>query len=98
MLGEEHPDTLRGIANLGSTYRRQGRPNRAEELEMQVIQTGKKVLGHEHPDTLSMMASLATTYHIQGRWNEAKELKVQVLETRKKVLNKQHPRYSSQHF
>jgi hypothetical protein len=39
----------------------------AEELEVQVTETFKRVLGEEHPDTLTSMANLALTYRDQGR-------------------------------
>ena len=74
MFGEEHPDTLTSMANLASTYRNQGRWKEAEELEMQVTETFKRVLGEEHPDTLTSVANLASTYRDQGRWKEAEEL------------------------
>ena len=45
VLGEEHPDTLTSMANLASTYRNQGRWKEAEELEVQVMETRKRVLG-----------------------------------------------------
>ncbi|CBF85153.1 hypothetical protein AN1580.2 [Aspergillus nidulans FGSC A4] len=79
----EHPDTLRSMANLASTYWNQGRWNEAEKLGLQVLETRKAVLGPEHPDTLSSMANLASTYWNQGRWNEAEKLELQVLETSK---------------
>jgi Tetratricopeptide repeat len=40
----EHPDTLSSINNLASTYRNQGRWNEAEELQVQVRETTKRVL------------------------------------------------------
>lgn len=40
------------MANLASTYRKQGRLREAKKLEVQVMETRKRVLGHEHPDTL----------------------------------------------
>ena len=48
-LGEEHPDTLTCMTNFASTYLEQGRWKEAEELQVQVIETRKRVLGHEHP-------------------------------------------------
>jgi hypothetical protein len=36
-----------------------------EELEVQVMETIKRVLGAEHPSTLTSMGNLAATY-----WNE----------------------------
>ncbi|KAF1968774.1 kinesin light chain [Bimuria novae-zelandiae CBS 107.79] len=65
-----------------------GRYEEAEELEVQVMQTAKRVLGDEHPGTLTSMSNLASTYRNQGRWNEAEELNVQ---TRKRVLGDEHP-------
>ena len=41
MLGQEHPDTLAGMANLASTESREG-------LEVPVIEVRKTVLGQEH--------------------------------------------------
>ena len=59
MLGVEHPDMLTSMANLASVYWSQGRWKEAEELEVQVIETRKRVLGVEHSDTLTSMANLA---------------------------------------
>ena len=36
VLGEDHPDTLRAIADLAATYWNQGRRREAEELEVKV--------------------------------------------------------------
>ncbi|KAF2475957.1 TPR domain protein [Lindgomyces ingoldianus] len=90
-LGEKHPDTLTGMANLASTYRNQGRWKEAERLEVQVVETRKKELGEKHPDTLTSMANLASTYSNQGRWKEAEQLEVQVMDASAKELGEKHP-------
>ena len=74
--GPEHPDTLRSMANLESTYRDQGRWKKAEDMEVQVMEMRKRVLGKEHPDTLHSMASLTSTYGNQGRWKRSEERRV----------------------
>jgi hypothetical protein len=56
-----------------------GRWDVAKELEVQVMDTGKKKLGANHPDTLTRMANLALTYQDQGQWDAAEELFVQVI-------------------
>jgi hypothetical protein len=48
--------------NLAATFREQGQLNRAEKLEIQVMQTRKKVLDQEHPDTLTSMDNLVEIY------------------------------------
>ncbi|KAF1964408.1 kinesin light chain 3 [Bimuria novae-zelandiae CBS 107.79] len=68
-----------------------GRYEEAEELQVQVMQTRKRVLTDEHPATLTSMNNLAETYRNQGRWKEAEELQVQVMQTMKRVLTDDHP-------
>ncbi|KAF1975254.1 hypothetical protein BU23DRAFT_435962, partial [Bimuria novae-zelandiae CBS 107.79] len=48
-----------------------GRYEEAEELEVQVMETRKRVLGEEHPDTLTSMNNLAFTQQCQARYTEA---------------------------
>ncbi|KAJ4346585.1 uncharacterized protein N0V89_010516 [Didymosphaeria variabile] len=90
VLGKEHPDTLRSMHDLATTYSSQRRWKEAEELQVQVTQTTKRVLGNEHPDTLTSTANLALTYSDQGRWKEAEELQTQVMQLAKRLLGDEH--------
>ena len=67
---------LTSMANLALTFRNQGRWKEAEELDVQVMGTFKRVLRVEHPFMLSSMANLASMYRNQGRWKEVEELMV----------------------
>jgi len=78
-------------ARLGLIYREGGRWKEAEELEVVVMETRKRVFGEEHLESLTSMACLASTYRFQGRWKEAEDLAVLVMETRKRVLGEEHP-------
>ncbi|KAF7505158.1 hypothetical protein GJ744_001224 [Endocarpon pusillum] len=91
VLGRDHLDTLRSIANLALTFSSQGRWKEAEKLQVQVIETRKRLLGQEHPETLISMDNLAFIYTNQGRWKEAEKLGVQVMETGKRVIGQKHP-------
>ncbi len=91
MLGVEYPDTLISMTNLTSTYRNQGRWKEAEELDVQVMETSKRVLGVEHPDTLTVMNNLAHTWKSQGRNVEALELMKACLLLRTQNLGVDHP-------
>ena len=77
--------------NYGLVFYEAGYWNEAEQLQVQVSETRKRVLGEEHPSTLTSMGSLALTYRNQGRWKEAEQLDVQVSETRKRVFGEEHP-------
>ena len=79
------------MANLASTYRNQGRWKEAEELEVQVMETRKRVLGAEHPDTLTSMNNLAFTWKGHGRDAEAIKLMEKCVQLRTLVLGADHP-------
>ncbi|KAN0074941.1 hypothetical protein V8E54_007552 [Elaphomyces granulatus] len=57
------------MANVASSYRKQGRRTEAEKLEMQAMDTRK---AHGQPGM----------YLYQGRWTEAEKLYVQVVDAR----------------
>jgi len=85
------PTKSQGLAKFALVFSEAGRWKEAEELEVRVVETTKRVLGEEHPDTLSSIANLAATYRNQGRWKEAEELQVRVMEARKRVSGEEHP-------
>ncbi|KAJ7870703.1 hypothetical protein B0H13DRAFT_2280573 [Mycena leptocephala] len=91
VLGDAHPDTLRAMANLASTYSHLGKSHKSEELEVVVLEKRKTVLGDDHPDTLWTMGNLASTYWHLGKFQQAEELQVVVLEKQKHVLGNDHP-------
>lgn len=64
---------------------------KAEELEAQLMQTGKRVLGDEYPNKLSSMTNLASRYQKKGRWEDAEKLEVELLKASKAKLGDNHP-------
>ena len=91
LADNDNEERLQLASKCAATLFSDGRYEEAEELEVQVMQTSKRVLSDEHPDTLASMADLAATYTKQGRWEEAEELQVQVMQTRMRVLTNEHP-------
>jgi hypothetical protein len=79
------------MANLASTFWNQGRWKEAEELEVQVMETRKRVLGEEHPSTLTSMNNLAFTWKGQDRVEEAIRLMNHCIRLRMQVLGAEHP-------
>jgi Tetratricopeptide repeat len=59
VLGEKHPETIRAMANLASTWWQQGRSSEAEKLQVDALELQKKVLGEKHPDTITVMDNLS---------------------------------------
>ncbi|KAI2937959.1 hypothetical protein CBS147321_7489 [Aspergillus niger] len=72
-------------------YSQEGHWKKAEQLQVQVMETSKIKLGEDHPFTLTSMANLASTFWNQGRWEKAQQLKMQVMETRRIKLGEDHP-------
>ncbi|KAF8994288.1 P-loop containing nucleoside triphosphate hydrolase protein, partial [Cyathus striatus] len=91
ILGNEHPHTLKSMANLACTYVELGKYMEAEMLEIQVLEMRTRILGKEHPHTLRSMANLAWTQGNLGKFIEAEILEIQVLEMRTRILGKEHP-------
>jgi hypothetical protein len=77
--------------NFGLVFFETGYWKEAEELQVQVMETRKRVLQAGHPDTLKAMGNLASTFRNQGCWKEAEEIEIQVMETSKRVLGTEHP-------
>ncbi|KAF1830845.1 hypothetical protein BDW02DRAFT_506598, partial [Decorospora gaudefroyi] len=74
-----------------STYRNQGWWKEAEELEVQVMETRKRVLGEEHPSTLISMNNLAFTFMALGKVKEAFILMQDCYRLLDQVLGSLHP-------
>ena len=77
--------------NFSKVLKENGDWNRAEQLEVQVMDMRKELLGEEHPDTITSIGNLANIYSDQGKWNEAEQLKVHVMGMSKKLLGEEHP-------
>ncbi|KAK2734188.1 Kinesin light chain 5, partial [Colletotrichum kahawae] len=104
VLREEHPSTLMSMANLALTTKadgrrrrssltfwKQGRWKEAEELNVRVIETRKRVLREEHPSTLTSMHNLSFTWKDQERWEDAVQLLRNCVRRRENVLGVDHP-------
>ena len=68
-----------------------GRWKEAEELEVQVVETRKRVLREEHPDALTSVHNLAFTLKRQGHNDKAISLMEKCLQLQEQVFGPQHP-------
>ncbi|EHK19877.1 uncharacterized protein TRIVIDRAFT_155683 [Trichoderma virens Gv29-8] len=91
LLGEKHPDTIRSMADLATTYHAQGRYDKAKGIYKQTLDLQREVLGEKHPDTIRSMANLAAIYGTQGRYNKAEGIYKQTLDLQREVLGEKHP-------
>jgi tetratricopeptide (TPR) repeat protein len=91
LLGEDHPDTLQSMHDLGNICQELGDLQRAHQLFQQTLATRQRILGEDHPATLASMNSLALTRRDLGDLQGAKHLFEETLAARRRVLGEDHP-------
>jgi hypothetical protein len=79
------------MGNLGVFYKRQGRTEEAGPLQVEALETRRRVLGEDHPGTLMSMSLVAGLYWQQQRHAESVAMYAKTLEGRTKVLGEEHP-------
>ncbi|MEX1309807.1 MAG: tetratricopeptide repeat protein, partial [Candidatus Sulfomarinibacteraceae bacterium] len=89
VLGDDHPDTLASIHEMGILLQGQGRNSEAESFFLEALEKRRRVLGDEHPDTLLSINGMQFLYQGQGMLAEAEPYALEVLETRRRVLGEE---------
>ena len=90
-LGDDHPDTLASIHNLGILRHIQGELREAEGYYRTALEGRRRVLGDDHPDTLKSIDNLSGVLQEQARLDEAEAYSREALEGRRRVLGDDHP-------
>ena len=85
VLGDDHPDTLVSINNMGYLLVAQRRLKDAEPLYREALERRRKVLGDDHPDTLVSINNMGSLLYEQGKVEAAIPLLLEVLERRRRV-------------
>ena len=86
VLGEDHPDTLQSLHDLGEMLENQGKLAEAETCYRDALTRRRKVLGEEHRATLGSMVSLGNLLRSRGAFAEAEPLLVSAVEKFRRVL------------
>jgi eukaryotic-like serine/threonine-protein kinase len=89
--GEEHPDTLAALANMGMILQSQGRFDEAEPYIRQALDTRSRALGLDHPETLQSMNDMGVLLHMQGRPEDAERHLRDAFERSRRVQGEDHP-------
>jgi serine/threonine protein kinase/Tfp pilus assembly protein PilF len=91
VLGEEHPDTLTAMNNMGFLLQGQGKLDQAEPYFREALEKRRRVLGEEHPDTLISINNMGFLLQDQGKLDQAELYYREALEKRRRVLGEEHP-------
>ena len=91
VLGDNHPKTLRSLADLGYISYCQGKFQAAEDIFERTLE-GFAELGADHPDTLISYGDLGRVRMSQGNFEAAEYLFQRALKISEKVFGADHPR------
>ena len=89
-LGQDHPDTLKTVTNLGNLFYQQGKLDEAHSMYERSLRGYEKSLGQDHPDTLNTAHNLGSLLHQQGKLDEAKAMWERALRGQEKSLGPDH--------
>jgi serine/threonine protein kinase len=73
-LGDDHPETITSMNNLGSILEASGSAAEAEPLYREALERRRRLLGEDHEDTLSTMGNLGNLLRAGGKAAEAEPL------------------------
>jgi serine/threonine protein kinase/tetratricopeptide (TPR) repeat protein len=86
ILGEEDPDTLLSVNDMGNLLEMKGDYAGAEPLYREAMEKRARVRGAEHPETIVSMMNLGGNLRFQGRFVDAEPMLRKALEMSKRVI------------
>ena len=92
VLGDDHPDTLIWISNMGTLLMSMGKYTDAEPYNREALEGRRRVLGDDHPNTLSSINNMGYMLESMGKHVEAEPYCREALEGCRHVLGDDHPR------
>lgn len=90
-LGEDHPDTIAILAQLGELYHQLAQHDEAIAHLTYAIERQERFLGARHPDTLVTMNALSAALMDRGDLDSAHKLCRSVLNSLTQQLGQNHP-------
>ena len=90
MLGEDHPDTLAAINNLGLLLQAQGKLAEADALFTEAIRSCRRAFPRPHPTTALLLHHHADVLRVTGRLDEAEKPAREAV-----AMYREHPDWSA---
>jgi eukaryotic-like serine/threonine-protein kinase len=91
VLGDEHPETLLSMANVGEYLSALGKKDEAETIDREVLEKSRRVRGDDNPETLNCLANLGNLLLDKGRFSDAEPYFREALDKRRRLLGDDHP-------
>ncbi len=90
ILGEEHPDTVTTIGNVGVYLDSAGKLDEVEPFYREALEKSRRVRGNAAPETLTVLANIGNMLRGRGRYAEAEPYFREALDGRRRVLGESH--------
>jgi tetratricopeptide (TPR) repeat protein len=91
VLGEEHPDTLSSIGDMGSLLQSQGKPGAALAYYREALEKSRRVLGEDHRATLDALSNMGAVLIDLGKIDEAAPYYHEVLDRCRRIHGEDDP-------
>ncbi|MFO0874019.1 MAG: serine/threonine-protein kinase [Phycisphaerales bacterium] len=91
VLGDDHPDTIVSIGDMGTLLQAQRKLAEAELYDRDALERHRRVLGDEHPGTLTSINNMGLLLRAQGKLAESDPYLREAMEKRRRVLGEDHP-------
>ncbi|HZP65401.1 MAG TPA: tetratricopeptide repeat protein [Rudaea sp.] len=86
ILGEEHPDTLTSISEMGLLLENKGKLSESEPYFREALEKRRRILGEEHRDTLESIGDVGNLLFQQGKLSEAEPFFREALDKSRRAL------------
>ncbi len=90
-LGNEHPDTLDSISDMGLLIMAMGKYDEALPYNQEAMETRRRVLGDNHPSTLDSINNMGMLIMLMGKYDDALPYCREAMDARRRVLGNDHP-------
>ena len=85
-LGDDHPDTLESINDIGVVLESTGKHAEALTYSREALEGNRRVLGDEHPNTLNSINNMGVLLASMGKYAKALLYFREALDARRRVL------------
>jgi serine/threonine protein kinase len=91
VLGDDHPDTIQSISNMGFVLQARGKLSEVEPYFREALERYRGVMGEEHPRTLIAISNMGFLLERLGRLTEAEPFYSEALAKRRRLLGDKDP-------
>jgi eukaryotic-like serine/threonine-protein kinase len=90
VLGDDHPDTLASMNNMGVLYQWQGNLTEAELYLREALEGRRRVFGVHHPETVTSINNVGVLLRQRGALTDAESYLREALDARRRIIGDEH--------